>query len=85
MSLFPEAIPVGKVVVIDDIPKYVHHMDDQGGWEDTPVMHSLFDLVGKLIKEKWQYEFGHLYESALVTVSCESMVKMNLCIVAATT
>ena len=31
MSSLPEAMSVGEVVVIDNIPKYVHHMDDQGG------------------------------------------------------
>ena len=27
MPSLPEAMPIGKEVVVDNIPKYVHHMD----------------------------------------------------------
>ena len=33
---------VGEEVTIDGIKMYVHHMDDQEGWEAYPVLHPLF-------------------------------------------
>ena len=31
-SPYPTSMAVGEEVMIDDIPTYVHHMDDQGSW-----------------------------------------------------
>ena len=41
-SPFPIVMSVGKEVVVDNVSKYVHHMDDQGGWKNNPVLHPLF-------------------------------------------
>ena len=41
---------VGKEVIIDDIPTYVHHMDDQGSWENDPILHPQF-IPGPTPKE----------------------------------
>ena len=59
MSSCPEAMPVGKGVVIDDVKKYVHHMDDQGCWADKPVLHPLFKPSTFPKEDKWVCEFGH--------------------------
>jgi hypothetical protein len=62
-SALPEAMPIGKELVIDNVQKCVHHMDDQEGWEDHPVLHPLFKPRGKLIEGEWECEFGHSYEN----------------------
>ena len=41
-SPYPTAMPVGEEVMIDDTPKYVHHMNDQGSWENDPILHLQF-------------------------------------------
>ena len=30
---------VGEEVTIYDTPTYVHHMDDQGSWDNDPILH----------------------------------------------
>ena len=35
-------MPVGEEITIDGIVKYVHHIDDHGGWEADPVFHPHF-------------------------------------------
>ena len=61
-SPFPTAMPLGEEVVINSIPKYVHHMDNQGGWEDNPVLHPLFQPGPKPPEEDWKCSIGHSYD-----------------------
>ena len=48
-------------MVIDNVTKYVHHMDDKGGWENNPVLHPLFQPVPKPQEEDWICAFDHSY------------------------
>ena len=61
-STLPEAMSIGEELAIDNVLKYVHHMDDQEGWEDHPVMHPSFKPPGTQIEEEWKCEFGHSHE-----------------------
>ena len=51
-SSLPEAMPIGDEIVIDNVQKYMHHMDDQEDWEDHPVMHPLFKPSQKPREDK---------------------------------
>ena len=64
-SPYPAAIPLGEKVMIDNIPKYAHHMDDQGGREDNPVLHPLFEPQPKPQEEEWKCAVGHCYAKCL--------------------
>ena len=64
-SPVPTVMPVGEEVMIDNTPTYVHHMDDQAGWEDNPVLHPLFTPVPKPRQEEWKCRFGHSYDNCL--------------------
>ena len=64
-SPYPAAMPLGEKVMIDNIPKYVHHMDDQGGWEYNPVLHPLFEPQPKPQEEEWKCAVGHCYAKCL--------------------
>ena len=52
---------VGEEVVVDNVSKYVHHMDSQGGWENNPVLHPLFQPGPKPQEEDWMCEFDNSY------------------------
>ena len=41
-SPYPTSTPIGEEGMIDDTPTYVHHMDDQGSWENDPILHPQF-------------------------------------------
>ena len=41
-SPYPTSMPVGEEVMIDDTPTCGHHMDDQGSWENDPILHPQF-------------------------------------------
>ena len=60
-SPFPIFMSVGKEVVVDNVSKYVHNMDHQGGWENNPVLHTLFQPVPKPQEEDWMCAFDHPY------------------------
>ena len=68
-TLLPEAIPVDKELVIDNVSKHVHHMDDQEGSEDRPVMHPLFKQVGNQSKKNRSVNSGTRRKRALVDMS----------------
>ena len=54
-------MPVGEEVVVENLSKYVHHMDDQGGWGKNNVLHPLFQPGPKPQEEDWMCEFDHSY------------------------
>ena len=60
-SPFPISISVDEEVVVDNVSKYVHYMDDQGGWENNTVLHPLFQPGTKPQEEDWMCEFDHSY------------------------
>ena len=64
-SPIPTAMPVGEEVKIDGTSTFVHHMDDQGGWEDNPILHPLFKPGSKPLEEEWECIFGNLYDTCL--------------------
>ena len=35
-------MPIGESVMIDDLNYYIHHIDDQEGWEKNPNFHPNF-------------------------------------------
>ena len=64
-SPVPDAMPLGEEVAVDGNKFFVHHMDDQEGWEENPVLHPLFEPGPKPAKEDWHCDFGHDYETCL--------------------
>ena len=35
-------MPIGESVIIDNLNYYIHHIDDQEGWEKNPQFHPNF-------------------------------------------
>ena len=64
-SPYPTSIPVGEEVIIDDIPTYVHHMDDHGSWENDPILHPQFIPGPKPKEGEWACIFGHSQDTCL--------------------
>ena len=64
-SPYPTSMPVGKEVMISNTPIFVHHIDDQGGWKDNPILHLLFKPRPKSQEEEWECIFGHSYDKCL--------------------
>ena len=56
---------LGEEVTLDGIKVFVHHMDDQEGWESHPVLNPLFEPGQKPANEDWCCNFGHDYEQCL--------------------
>ena len=42
LSPFKCVIPIGEAVIIDGLNYYIHHIDDQEGWEKNPQFHPNF-------------------------------------------
>ena len=64
-SPLPAVMPVGEEITIDGIVKYVHHIDDHGGWEADPVLHPHFKPGVKPPEEDWNCSFRHDYTLCL--------------------
>ena len=84
-SPLPTAMPLVKEVMIDNIPKYVHHIDDQGGWKNYPVLHPLFKPEPKPQEKEWKCGIGHSYDKCLCHLELWEHSKMNRFIAAVTT
>ena len=54
-------MPLGEEVIIDNVKKIVHHMDDQEMWSKDPVFHPSFEPGNKPTEEKWTCSFNHSY------------------------
>ena len=64
-SSFPDVMPDGEELIVNEVTVFVHHMDDQDRWGDHPVLHPLFEPGDKPPKEEWSCDFGHDYEKCL--------------------
>ena len=64
-SPFPVVMPVSEEMNIDGIIKYIHHMDNHGGWEADPLFHPYFKPGVKPLEEDWDCSFRHDYTKCL--------------------
>ena len=62
-SPFKVVMPVGEKCCVDGKTVYVHHVDDQGGWEHQATLHPKFIPGPKPKKYKWECEWKHSYEN----------------------
>ena len=58
-------MPVGEEVMINDTPTNVHHMDDQGSWENDPILHPQFIPGPKPKEGERPCLFGHSHDTCL--------------------
>ena len=65
LSPFSDAMAVGERFVINNEVKFIHHMDDQEGWQTNPVLHPSFTLGPKPIETNWKCDEGHEYDCCL--------------------
>ena len=56
-------MPMGESVIIDDLNYYIHHINDQEGWEKNPQFHPKFPPGIKPNEEKRVCKFKHEYNS----------------------
>ena len=82
---YPTSMPVGEEVMIDDTPTYVHHMDDQGSWENDPILHPQFIPDQNPKKENGRVYLVIHMTHASVIVSRGNTDKTNQFIAAVTT
>jgi len=61
-SPYKSVMSVGERCLINNIPVFAHHVDDQGGWEKKPTFHPTFVPVPKPTLDEWSCQYKHGYE-----------------------
>ena len=62
-SPFKDVMAEGEKCEVEGVTVYVHHMDDQEGWNKEAVLHPLFKVGVKSHVDDWRCEFKHEYDT----------------------